>query len=685
MAQKGKAGKKASDKRTSGKKKQKRRSTAKSQKALSRKHVLLALGIIAVFTAIALSPVLNAGFVDIDDKKLLLDKGQIFLEDPMRVLKMSKPNPHYKPVTYATWIMEYRLAGDNPFIYHFNNLLLHILNSLLIFFIARKLSKRFELTADHSFTIAFFCALLFGVHPLHVESVAWVVERKDVLYTFFYLGSLAAYIRHLDKPSPLYLALSSGLYLLSVFSKAPGITLIAILFLLDFVWRRKLDLKLFVEKAGHFLVLFIALYALGFFRSSGEGSLAALTDDKVLARSGNIANLPHFYGKAVLGSMRAGLWYIHSWLPVRLSLGYPREAIIGFFGPFIHIFPLLLVAGGAYLTYNARKYRLLFFAHAFFFITLLPAIVRLGLGIGIFMSDRYVYLSVFGLIFLFVAWILTLQKAKPRIRQGILAGVAVLFAVSSFNSARTWKDTETLWTNVINKYPKVAYAHVNRGSFYRELGDYNRALSDLNRAVELDDIANARIQRGLVHRQSGNAAAAIEDYNKALEHSPGDVQALVNRGNALLDARRFREAIEDFDKVLDEEPTNVRAATNRAIAFASLGDYANAEASFARVEQYATNSPDFYMNRAIMFVESRQYQKALSDYERYLMLKPEDHQIHYDKGIVHNMIGQYQEAVESYTNAININPDKLYFQSRARAYDALGNAAAAQQDRQRGQ
>ena len=139
------------------------------------------------------------------------------------------------------------------------------------------------------------------------------------------------------------------------------------------------------------------------------------------------------------------------------------------------------------------------------------------------------------------------------------------------------------------------------------------------------------------------------------------------------------------DKVLEEETTNVRAATNRAIAFASLGDYANAENSFARVEQYAANSPDFYMNRAIMFVESRQYQKALSDYERYLMLKPQDHQIHYDKGIVHNLIGQYQEAVESYTNAININPDKLYFQSRARAYDALGNSAAAQQDRLRSQ
>jgi tetratricopeptide (TPR) repeat protein len=345
----------------------------------------------------------------------------------------------------------------------------------------------------------------------------------------------------------------------------------------------------------------------------------------------------------------------------------------------------MLVGAGAFLTYYARKYRLLFFAHAFFFITLLPAIVRLGLGIGIFMSDRYIYLSVFGIIFLAVAWILTLVKGQMRTRYGILAGIAVIFAIASFNEARTWRSTETLWTNVIKKWPDVPYAYVNRGSYYRDLGEYDMALADLNKGVQLEDNANARIQRGLVLRQSGNPQAAIDDYNKALEHSPGDVQALVNRGNALLDTRRFRESIADFDKVLAEEPTNVRAATNRAIAYASIRDYVNAEASFKAVEQYATDNAEFFMNRAIMFVESQQYQKAINDYNSYLALRPRDHQIHYDKGIVLNMLGRYQQAVESYTNAININPDKLYFQSRARAYDALGNSAAAQQDRQRGQ
>jgi len=687
MAKKGKAANKASskgaiNKGTKRKKGSKRKTSRKSSsRAAGKKQVLIALGIIAVVTFVALSPVLNADFVDIDDKKLILDKGQVMLEDPGRLLKLKRPNPHYKPVTYATWIMEYRLAGDKPFIYHFNNLLLHILNCILVFFIARRLSSRFELTRDHGFLIAFFSALLFGLHPMHVESVAWVVERKDVLYTFFYLASLAAYIRHLDKPSPLYLAISSVLYLLSVFSKSPGITLIAILFLFDFAWQRKLSAKLFIEKSGHFIVLLISLYALGFFRRSGEGSIASMTNDKILARSENVGSLPKFYGKIVLGSMRAWLWYFHSLIPVKLSLGYPREAIIGFFGPLIHAFPVMLVGAGAYLTYNARKYRLLFFAHAFFFITLIPAIVRLGLGIGIFMSDRYVYLSVFGLIFLFVSWIITLQKARPKVRQGILVGLSVLFAVISFSAARTWEGTEALWTNVMEKYPKVGYAYVNRGAYYREVGEYDRAISDLNLGVEIDDNANARIQRGLALRQSGNAEAALADYNKALEHSPGDIQALVNRGNALLDNRQFRQAIEDFNKVLADEPNNVRAAVNRAIAYASLGDFNAAEASFAAVEQYAANRSDFWMNRAIMFVEARQYQKALNDYDRYLMLRPDDHQIFYDKGIVHGLVGQHQKAVESYTNAINLNPNKLYYSSRAKAYDALGNASAAQADR----
>ena len=684
MAKKRKAGTKAPRKGAvkKGAPKRKKRSTQ-----WTRKHILIALGILIAVVFIAYSPVLQADFVDIDDKKLILDKGATFESNPGKILKFRRPSPHYKPVTYAFWALEYRAAGPKPFVFHFNNLLLHLLNCVLVFFLTRKVAMQFDKTRKHEFLAAFFTALLFGLHPMHVESVGWVVERKDVLYTAFYLLGLLGYVRYLEKNSYAYLALSALAYLLSVFSKAPGITLIAILFLFDFAWRRQFSKKLILEKAGHLFVFGLALYALGFFSGSGEGSLAALVDDKVLSTADNAKDLPKFYGKILLGSMRAWLWYLHSLIPVRLSLGYPREAIIGFWGPLIHIFPIALAAGGAALLYFARKYRLLFFGHAFFFIALAPAIVRLGLGIGIFMSDRYVYLSLFGLLFLIVSWILTLKpdKLNARVRHGFLGGIALLYAIGSYNAARVWHNTESLWTNVIEKYPTVAYAHVNRGAYYRENERYIEALADLDKGVQLDDNLNARIQRGLIYRQGGQAQEAIAEYSRALELEPGDEQALINRGNAYLDTRQFQLAINDFNAAIAgaEKAPNIRAAVNRAIAYASLGDYNSAQQSFALVEQRATNNSDFWLNRAIMWVEMSQYANAIGDYNQYLTLKPEDHQVLFDRGIVYALLGQHQNAIQSMTMAISISPVKQYYTQRARSYEALGMVNEAQADRAR--
>ena len=680
MAQKRKASlKKSGKKKVAQKSRTKRKITG-----ITKKQVLIALGIIVAITFVSYSPVLNAGFVDIDDEKLILKQKNRFLNDPMSIYSMNQ-GIHYKPVTYTTWMLEYRAVGDEPFLYHFNNLLLHLINVILVFFIIRQIAGRFEKLKGHEFYIAFFTALLFGLHPLHVESVSWAVERKDVLYSCFYLLSMATYIRYLNKGTVYMLALSSLAYILSALSKSPGITLIAILFLLDFTWRCKLSAKLIYDKTGHFLMLAYAMYLLGFFHGSAEGSFGSLNNDKILAKSDNIREVAPQYSKIILSSMRAWLWYLHSLLPFRTSLGYPREILINFFGPLIHVFPIALGAAGVALLAFAKKNRLLFFAHAFFFITLSPAIVRLGLGIGIFMSDRYVYLPVMGLIFLVVSWIITIGESKrltSKMRYGVLGIIAFVFAIMTFQGTQVWKSTETLWTNVINKYPGVPYAHINRGSHYRSIGEMDKALADVTKGISLDDNANARIQRGLIYRQTGRPTEALADYNRALKLEPNNVQALVNRGNAYLDSREFQKAIADYDVVLGKS-RNLRASVNRAIAYASLGQHAAAEQAFKDVEAFAGNYKDFYMNRAILMVEMRKYDLALTDYTKYLELMPGDHQIFNDKAIVLGLLGRHQEAVQNFTTAINMSPVKDYYLSRARSYDALGQAQLAQQDRAR--
>ncbi len=672
--------------KTKSTKTNKRKSLKKSSRSISQKRVLwISLGILAGVTILAMSPLFNAGFVDIDDKKLILDKARMFLDKWEYIFTYSYRSPHYKPVTYLSWMFEYRAAGPNPFIFHFNNILLHVFNTILVFFLIRNIAPKFEKLKGHEFQIAFFTALLFGVHPMHVESVGWVVERKDVLYTLFYLLGLSAYVRYLNAGKMLPLFLSAGAYFLSVMSKSPGITMLPMLFLLDFVWQRKLSVKLFVEKLLHFGVFAFALYALGIIgRSHGEGSAAAILTEKKLARAENIAEHTSVYGKAVLAGLRGFLWYVHSLIPVRLSLGYPREQIIGFFGPVIHVFPWLLVSAAGVLLWFSKRYRLLFFAHAFFFIALGPAILRLDLGIGIYMSDRYVYLSVLGLIFLIVAWILTARERgwfTEKVKKGILIALVAITTMMSFAESRVWKNTETLWTNVIKKYPSVDYAWINRASYYRERGLYDRALEDATQGIAVDDNANARVQRGLIYRQMGNPQAALADYNRALELEKDNTQAFTNRGNAYLDIGRFELAISDYERVLQQEPENVKTRVNMGIAYSSLRNFAKAEEVFALAEEHSSSYADLFVNRAIMNYERKEYAKALIDYQKYLNLNPNDHQIYNDMGVVHSLMGNHQKAIESFTRAISISPVKDYYRYRAQAYERLGNAAAAQQDR----
>ena len=216
--------------------------------------------------------------------------------------------------------------------------------------------------------------------------------------------------------------------------------------------------------------------------------------------------------------------------------------------------------------------------------------------------------------------------------------------------------------------------------FTGDLGEFDRAYELANTGVELDDNANARIQRGLILRQSGNAQAAIADYNRAIELEPRNTQAYTNRGNAYLDVGKPRKAIKDFEFVLERE-RNAKAAMNMGIGYAQLGQFAEAERAFNKSQRIHSSNPDIYINRAIMYFQSQQLQKALKDYSKYLELEPNDHQIWNDIGIVYQRLNQHQKAVESISRAIAIYPFKDYYNSRARSYDALGNRAAAQQDR----
>ena len=638
------------------------------------------LGVVLVITTISLSPLFNADFVDIDDAKLILDNQQSFKDDPGRIFRFAIHTPHYKPVTYFTWMVEYYVSGNAAWLHHLNNILLHLLNCVLVFFLVRKIAPKISYTSKNPEAIALLSALFFGIHPMHVESVAWAVERKDVLYAAFFLLSMLWYMKYLDTEKVKWILFSTLAFALSIFSKSPAIVLPGVLFLLDWLYKRPFGMKGVTEKWAFYIVTAVALLAFGFFSlGTSEGAIGALAENEIMSTATNAKDLPTLYAKTLIGSMQGVLWYVHSWLPFKLALAYPRESIIGGFGFALHLFPWILLLAAGLLFWKRNTWKLVFFTHVFFLLAMLPAIIRVTPGVGIFLNDRYVYLALFGIVFLLAAILWNLKSAT--LRTGLIALISLYFIIQSFTLSQTWLGTEDLWTNVIDKYPGVAYAYTNRGSYYREQGEMQRAITDLNKAVEIEADANNLNQRGIILRKLGRQQEALQDYTRAIEMDPDNHQAWLNRGNAYLDLGRLNEALSDINASLERYDQLAKSWVNRGVVNAQLRNYNEAQSDFSKAIELDPNYPDSYLNRGVMYAQLGQTNQAIQDLQRYVQFRPGDHQVWFDIGNLYQSAGNHTNAVEQYSRAIDLSPMPRYFLARATSYQALGNQAAARSDR----
>ena len=441
----------------------KKKSKVKAVKQQSKKHasrrdlkaLLPWVGLIMGSAFLFLWPVIQAEYTELDDKHLILNNVQQYLVKPWKIWDASLFTPHYKPLALLSWVIEGKLFGLKSSILHFNNLLLHAVNSMLAFFIVLRFSACFSSTRVRAELIAVFTALLFAVHPLHVESVAWAIERKDVLYTCFFFLGILAYFRYLERPSLKWMLLTTTAFAASLLSKAPAIVFPFILLLIDWAYGRPLKIARLAEKWPVLLMFLIGLVLYGVFGGSNgvsaaatEGSIAKMISEKPVSDVFPLTVLPSFYSKIVLIGVKGVFWYLHAYVPIGLSLAYPYRDWLPAIGHGIHILPLLLASGAFLIWRKRRERRFLFFSHAFFFIALAPALIRTGLGKSIFLSDRYVYLGLLGLLFFICGVMVNWMERKywPVKRQYLIMGALVLlFGVLAFMQARVWKTGETLW------------------------------------------------------------------------------------------------------------------------------------------------------------------------------------------------------------------------------------------------
>ena len=467
---------------------------------------IIGIVFILVFASLVLSPCLRNSFTNWDDPRYLTENSDLkdfSLLGAARIIS-SFYNANYHPLTMLTYFLEYHFFKLNPRGYHITNLFLHLVNCCLVFWFIFLLSK--------SASVSFVATMLFAIHPLNVEPVAWVSGRKDLLYTLFFVSSLIAYLYYLReyKRKLYYLAICT--FILSLFSKAAAITLPFMLLLIDYYNRRKLYNKAVFEKIPFFEISFIFLL-ICIFTQGTFGAIIRMHSTPLFYRGIIVTYAPTFYLVKLL-------------LPIKLSCRYPYPAWEGVLTLRYLLSPAVIFILAALVIFSKTHTRKIVFGATFFLIAALPVLQIIPFGNSL-TADRFNYLPGVGLFYLAgegVRWLYSrINKyglvAKITVSL-ILAGLVLGLSILSWHRSKVWQDSITLWSDVLVKYPDSLTALNNRAIAYSAAGNYAKAIEDLNRAIKLTpQDPMFYFNRANAYRQKGDRDKADLDFKQYLQKS----------------------------------------------------------------------------------------------------------------------------------------------------------------------
>jgi protein O-mannosyl-transferase len=558
----------------------------------------LAFGLLAGLVLISFWSAFSNDFVMWDDQMYATENKMI--QDPtfanLKRLMGVECALNYHPLTMFTLWLNAFLSGAKdatPFV--FTNILIHIINTILVFVFARQLTK-------NNVLISFLTALLWGVHPMHVESVVWVSERKDVLYTMFFFLACIQYVKFIESDNRKYYFIAFILFILSCLSKAMAVVLPLVLILIDF-WYDRFSVKNLINKIPFFIVSLIFGWIA--VKVQGGSDLGGLLEK--MTKDVAISSVYSLWQRICFGFYGMLIYIGKFFVPINLHnfYAYPpmdqNSAVQYITAPFFG----LIVLGSAYLMRNSRKE--VFFGIAFFFFTIMLVLQFLSVG-GAILAERYSYIPYFGLAF-GVLLLMNKYIKNQQVLLGIGALVAVIFMYRTYEMSKTYKDTGALFGNsykyeqdsaVVNenlanhygrtgsidlvvRYGEVAlqkgvksYALLGAlGNAYHLKGDNKKALQfyadciqnspDYRRGV-------AYYNRGIVNRAAGNYADSVNDFANAMKRVDDSLQYLPYRAYSNLLAKNYDASVRDYSVMIERKMSLDTAFNNRAVSRYSLGD-----------------------------------------------------------------------------------------------------------------
>lgn len=570
---------------------------------------------------------------------------------------------HYHPLTLLSLAVDKQLAKDEIRMHHLVNWLLHLANAVLAYL--------FLFALFRNQWLAFGAALLFAVHPMAVESYAWMTERKNVLYSFFFLAAALAYFRYLAQQRPGWWWACFALFVLSMLSKAQAITLLPVLFLVDFVLKRDFkSMRIYLEKIP-FLVLILVF--------------AFLTSSAQVSEWG-VANTGYSgFQKVFLGSTAFFQYVFKGFFPLHLSAYYPYPNNVGRTLQWFHfVSPVFLLAFVALLVWAFKRSVLLFFGLTFFFVNIVLMLKFLDVPFGNYlMANRYNYLPLIGLMLVLVQGLFFLSKKyfdRPRAKAGLLLAVAVVYGLGTWERTKVWNNSVALWADVIENYPKYGQAYNTRGLGHLESGQQEAARQDFIKAMEVSpEVEDGYMNMAVLEYQLNRPQKALPYMKEAKKRFPENARVFRASASINQQMKNSQAALKDIERAIALEPGNEEARATKAYILVEMGrteearailktlpKHANAQKLLLALEQQekpagapaqsAMEQSNRLDSQATQLAKQGKLEQALPLYNQALQLAPENAVAHLNRGSTLAQLKRFEEALTDFKKAVELNP-----------------------------
>jgi protein O-mannosyl-transferase len=619
----------------------------------SQRNVWILYGIIAVTCLVAYSPSLFNEFTW-DARKYILENN--YLKDfpgwdgwVAIFTKFELGN--YQPITMLSWAIEYMIVGTSPWLYHLDNALLHIVNSILVYRVVQKLNGKF--------LVAAITAILFAIHPLKVESVVWAAERKDTMYTLFLLLSFEYYINwwQQEKRTKM-LILSIVFFVLSCFSKAMAVVLPLVLIITDMYFFDRVKsfgdlIKVGLQKFPYFAIaLGVGILSIIAQRDAGADATTAINSQySFVERSIIILYNFFFYPFKTIFPVDLRAFYSYPDKP------FPAEIYLGMVGTFG-------LAVAAFVV--GRKNNHVAWGMLYYLIVILPVIQILPIGSAI-VADRYYYVSSLGLLYILGVGVNHLYEHRENFRKAfkvVAVGVCLLLTGISFARSFVWKDDLSLFMDVLEKYPSNGFIAGNVGWSYVQKKDTTNAILYFEKANQLgwntDEIhiklADLYFQRKDYEKAARNFAAGFKlkpEKNKNLYWSLGTCYYYMTK---------YDSAMIYSDLALKEDIKNFFAHNIKGLVYTKTNRFEEAKQSFLTSIKYNKKFYDPYVNIAHVYDLEGRYDQEIPYLIKALGVDPKQDLAYKNIGVAYVNMGQYDKAIEYWKKAIRYHPTQPSFE-----------------------